>query len=373
MIIRVCTFTRQGEEKARQLFKNWQEMIPQYREGGSSLGQWTGECFQRHLPILFVGACGIAVRAIAPYAKDKLSDSAVLVMDEKGEFVIPLLSGHVGGANELAKSIAKRIGATPVITTATDVEGMFSVDAFAVKNELRIVNREGIRRVSAKLLSGESISITWEPGITAAEKTDEPDGNNGATENVPRRNLRRGLRYVPFGEPYADVRIMTEAGYRALCESMKNVACGSDQMLDEGQALLLVAKEYALGIGCKKGKSFEELQGFLEKLFQSEELPMEWERICGIASIDLKAREEGLWGLAQFYHLPFQTYSADQLQAVEGDFSRSEFVREVTGIDNVCERAALCLAGSGGELIMRKTAENGMTAAVARRKVHLEF
>ena len=369
MIIRVCTFTRQGEEKARQLFENWQEMIPQYREGGAFLGQWTGECFQRHLPILFVGASGIAVRAIAPYVKDKLSDGAVLVMDEKGEFVIPLLSGHMGGANELAERIANRIGATPVITTATDVEGLFSVDVFAKKNGLRIVNREGIRRVSAKLLSGETVTITWEEEIEAAE----PRESEGASENASKGSLPSGLRYVPYDESYADVRIVTEAGYQALCENAKNAACGSDQTKGDAQAILLVAKDYALGIGCKKGKTFEELQTFLEKVFQSEALPMDWERICGIASIDLKAREEGLWGLAQFYHLPFQTYSAEQLQAVEGDFTKSEFVRDVTGVDNVCERAALCMAGSVGELVTKKTAENGMTAAIAKRKIRLEF
>ncbi|MBR6477671.1 MAG: cobalamin biosynthesis protein [Lachnospiraceae bacterium] len=328
VIIRICTFTKQGEDKTREVFDNWQEMIPQYREGSVSLGQWTGECFQKHLPILFVGACGIAVRAVAPYVKDKLNDSAVLVMDEKGEFVIPILSGHVGGANELAQMISKRAGATPVITTATDVEGMFSADVFAVKNGLRIVNREGIREISGKLLRGEEVSITWEDEISASGK-----------------ELPSGLKFVPFDMPHADIRIVTKetAG-----------TC----------SLLLEAKEFILGIGCKKGKTFEELQSLLD---------VDWEKISAIASIDLKAKEEGLWELAQFHHLPFMTFSAKKLEEVEGDYTKSEFEREITGTDNVCERAALCLAGPGGELVKRKTAENGMTFAVAKRKIRLSF
>ena len=154
MILRVCTFTKQGDELSHQLFDTWKEMIVQTR-GDQSLEAWVRDCFAWHLPILFIGACGIAVRAIAPHVQDKLSDSAVLVMDEKGEFVIPILSGHAGGANAIARKISARTGARPVITTATDVEGLFSVDVFAVQNGLRIWNREGIRKVSSKLLAGE--------------------------------------------------------------------------------------------------------------------------------------------------------------------------------------------------------------------------
>ena len=172
-------------------------MIPQCRNGELPLKQWTGECFAKHLPILFVGACGIAVRTMAPFVQDKLTDSAVLVMDEKGKYVIPILSGHVGGANALAKKIAERIGAEAVLTTATDVEGLFSVDAFAVEHGLRIVNRDGIRRVSAKLLRGERVRIAWETGIP---------GEEDFSEAVARYE---GLTQVPFDEPKVDVRIIT--------------------------------------------------------------------------------------------------------------------------------------------------------------------
>ena len=336
MIIQVCAFTDVGRNLAKRLFERWQEMIPRYREKDKTLEQWTGECFQKHLPILFIGACGIAVRAIAPFVKDKLEDSAVLVMDEKGKYVIPLLSGHVGGANALASKIAEVIGATPVLTTATDVEGVFSVDVFARDNGLRIVNREGIKNVSGKLLRGEKVTIAWEPGV---EITGE---------------LPEGLEAHAF-EEIVDVRIVSAAGEK--------------KFSGERQELLLVAREWALGLGCKRGKRLEDFQAFLSK-----EAPKGWEEnVYACASVDLKAKEEGLWEFAQFYHLPFVTYSAARLEEQEGEFSVSEFVKKSTGVSNVCERAAACLAGEGAELIVRKKAFEGMTFAVARRKVRLKF
>jgi len=348
VILRICTFTAQGEALAHRMLEEWQEIIPQYRRKDTPLEQWTGECFAKHLPILFVGACGIAVRAIAPFVKDKLSDSAVLVMDERGQYVIPLLSGHMGGANELAEQIAKQVGATPVLTTATDVEGLFSVDVFAKKNGLRIMNREGIREVSAKLLRGEAVTITWDDQVTCAQQVDELKGQGQAETETG--FLPKGIQVVPFETKDVDIRIVTRNGL--------------GQLEEKTQKLLLLAKEYLLGIGCKKGKSFLELDTFLRE-------HISWkleDEIYAIASIDLKTREEGLWELAQYYHIPFMTYSAEALESVEGDFSESEFVREKTGVANVCERAAMYAAGEGGALIQKKEAENGMTVAVARRK-----
>ncbi|MBP5282203.1 MAG: cobalamin biosynthesis protein, partial [Lachnospiraceae bacterium] len=125
---------------------------------------------------------------------------------------------------------------------------------------------------------------------------------------------------------------------------------------------------YGLGIGCKKGKTFEEVNAFIK-----EHLTCDMEELFGIASIDLKAREEGIWEFAQYYHLPFETFSAECLNSVEGEFTKSEFVQGITGVDNVCERAALCLAGSGGTLALKKTADQGMTMALSKRKIRLLF
>lgn len=129
-----------------------------------STGQWAGKQMEEGNALLFIGACGIAVRAAAPWIKDKLHDSPVLVMDEMGHFVIPVLSGHMGGANELAERISKVTGAVPVITTATDLNRKFAVDLFAKRNHLAIADREGIAKISSKILAGEKVTVSVENG-----------------------------------------------------------------------------------------------------------------------------------------------------------------------------------------------------------------
>ena len=107
--IRIACFTPRGRELAERLMANWTEYIPLWRRREESPEEWAAEGFRMHQPLLFVGAAGIAIRTVAPLVKDKLQDSPVLVMDEGGRHIIPLLSGHMGGANALARDIGARI------------------------------------------------------------------------------------------------------------------------------------------------------------------------------------------------------------------------------------------------------------------------
>ena len=125
-----------------------------------SVGEVIKEQFYQCDRILFIGAAAIAVRVIAPYLKSKTTDPAVLVADEDGKFLISLLSGHIGGANEWCSTLAERLGAAPVITTATDTRGMFAVDLFAGKHRLRIVNPVMIQDISGRILIHEPVGMT---------------------------------------------------------------------------------------------------------------------------------------------------------------------------------------------------------------------
>lgn len=301
-----------------------------------SIGEWAKEQFEERNALLFIGACGIAVRAIAPHITDKLHDSPVLVMDEKGEYVISILSGHVGGANELAISLAEKTGAKPVITTATDVHNQFAIDLFAKKNGLTIVNKDGIAKVSSKVLSGKRITMAIE------------HGHLGKIGKLPRK-----IELVEY-PPLQKVDVVISSENREF-----------DTML------LLVPKEYAVGIGCKKGKEIEKIEDFIIRHLQRVGIiPIQ---VFGMASIDVKRDEPGLLAWSRKEKIPFITYTAEELKSVKGDFHRSEFVKEQVGVDNVCERAAMKMCEPGGKLIYEKHAEDGMTIAIAGREWRVHF
>ncbi|MDC7277964.1 cobalamin biosynthesis protein [Butyrivibrio fibrisolvens] len=159
-IIKVVYFTENGKMTLQKLKEAEVQFIFEEKEADADLKQWTKEAFEMHLPILFIGATGIAVRAIAPFVESKLTDSPVLVMDELGKNVIPILSGHFGGANEIATEIAALAGANAIITTATDINNVFAVDVFAKVNGLKITDKDKIKIVSSKVLKGEKLKLT---------------------------------------------------------------------------------------------------------------------------------------------------------------------------------------------------------------------
>ena len=295
----------------------------------TSVGDWAKERIQEQNALLFIGACGIAVRAVAPHLTDKLHDAPVLVMDEKGKYVIPILSGHMGGANDLANHIAKKTGAVPVITTATDLNKKFAVDLFAKRNSLYIANKDGIVKVSSKVLAGKEITICIETGheITCEET---------------------GVRIVPYPpDRFVDV-----------------VVTSKDDVFDT--SLLLKPREYVIGIGCKKGKKADEIDDFILKAIKKKGISIM--QIFALSSISQKQNEQGIIEWCRTEGIPFFTYTAEELQEVTGTFTKSVFVKHQVGVDNVCERAAVKACGEGGKLICPKVAENGMTIAIARRE-----
>lgn len=334
MKIGIISFTGQGLEIAKrisEILTEYETVVVQKPEEG--IHEWVKKQFDTHSALVFVGACGIAVRLIAPLLKDKLSDPPVLVVDELGKFVIPILSGHMGGANELALKLADKLGATSVITTATDLQGKFAVDLFAKKNGLIIMNKEGIAFVSSKILRGEKITVAVAEGIE-----------------------------VPYPPEFIEI-----AAYPP--KKKVDILITFDRK-ERGDAFLyLKPRRIIVGIGCKKGKPEEELEDFIRK--HLTEMELTFFDVAAISSIERKKEEEGIVTLAEKNRIPFVVFSEEELRAVNGCFSGSQFVEQTVGVDNVCERAAIAACGENGTLILSKQAGNGMTIAAAEKKVQI--
>ena len=309
------------------------------------ISSWTKKQFEKKNAILFIGATGIAVRAIADSVENKLTDSPVLVMDDRGEYIISLLSGHVGGANELAVTIGGRMGSVPVITTATDINGKFAADVFAKKNSLSIVNKGGIAMVSSKVLAGEKLSIC-------------------IGDNVP---VDEEAKAAFAAKHEADLTLVTEEEAGETCD----IFIGKKKETSPKALLYLEVAKYVLGIGCRKGKREDEIQTLADRLLAERGISAK--EVCAVASVVGKHEEEGLIAFARDMQVPFVTYTAEALESLEGDFTESEFVRQTIGTGCVSERAAVYHCKGEGTLILKKTAENGVTAAIAEKKWRLRF
>ena len=292
------------------------------------LHAWTREAFARSDALLFVSACGIAVRAIAPFVRDKLSDPAVVCVDEAGSFAVSLLSGHVGGANKLARRVARACGGQAVVTTATDVNEAFAVDVWAARQGLVMLDRDVAKEVSAALLAGESVGFVSDIPVVGT--------------------LPRGL-------------VQTEGR----TGSRNAPALGVSVSLDEhkrpfARTLRLVPRTMVVGVGCRRGTDVRDVAALVDASLA--EVHVASQAVCALATIDLKANEPGIVALAQERGWDLRLFSAEKLVQVPGSFSASSFVRQTVGVDNVCERAACT---GGGSLLLRKHAAHGVTVALA--------
>lgn len=277
--------------------------------------------------LVFICACGIAVRAIAPFVRSKLTDPAVIAADDCGRFSVSLLSGHIGGGNELAEIIGNIIGAVPVITTATDRGGRFSPDLFAKANGLVIGDMKAAKLIAAASLDGEMIGLF----------SDYP------CENIPRELIGDSRKY--------------------------GICISSDVRKKPFETTLnLIPKNLAVGAGCRKNASPEELISLISRTIENSGLSLSAVRY--IATVDIKKNEPAILAAVKKFSAQLRTFSAEELDSVEGDFTPSEFVKNTVGTDNVCERsAAVC----GGEIIVPKTKGCGVTCAVGMLPFSADF
>lgn len=304
------------------------------------LGEWTKEKFKEADLLVFVGAAGIAVRSIAPFVKDKKTDPAVVVVDEKAAFVISLLSGHIGGANEWTLLLAEHLGSIPVVTTATDLNRKLAVDVFAVKNHMEIKEMALAKKIAADFLDGKTVGFLSDfpvKGNIPAELTQQKREDGGQE----RETIPHGIHVTI----YTDTRPFKKT-------------------------LHLIPKTVVLGIGCRRGIPEQDIESAVEEALSIQKIaPESVERVC---SIELKKEEEGILQFCRKRQIPFDVFSKEELEQAKGEFSESEFVKKVAGVSNVCERSAV-LGSGGGRLILRKKAKDGVTVAAAVKDWSVEF
>lgn len=314
------------------------------------------EYFEQVDAIVFVTASGIAVRSVAEHLTHKSKDPAIVCMDECSKHVISLVSGHAGGANALTQMLADVMWATPVITTATDVEGQFSIDDYAREHNLVVTDWAKAKAISAEVLATGAKPV-W---VDEAEVLQEEEKY---TCEICKEQKSTGIDVGKIENDGCENGIDVQ---RLQIGSYQVVITPQDVSVD-AQTLQLIPRCIVAGVGCKKGMPVDKIEHAVQEAFAKAGLRIE--ALCAVASIDLKKEEVGLQEFCEIRNVPFETYAAEELQAVPGTYSASEFVSGVTGVDNVCERSAVKYASehgaNDGELLLRKQAQDGVTVALA--------
>jgi cobalt-precorrin 5A hydrolase len=306
------------------------------------LGDSVKEYFNEVDAVVAVMAAGIVVRTVAPLLKSKMSDPAVVCVDVAGRFVISLLSGHYGGANELTRLIARGIGAVPVITTASDVVGRQSVDELARVHHCDIVNPESLVAVNSALVNEERLVLVLAGNVK-----------------------------IPINE-ITDYEIRrAETGEQAI-EIIDDFDGGiiiSDEKIVQGKLIkpvtILKPRKIAMGIGARRNVSEEDIVGTVKSALTQVNIPLE--RVDRLGTVEIKKDSPSMMKAAKSLGLNLEFISVDELRSFKHeDLSPdSKLVQEKIGVGGVCERAALIMAGKKANLILKKTKANGVTVAIA--------
>jgi cobalt-precorrin 5A hydrolase len=297
--------------------------------------------FQAYKGIILIISLGAVVRMIAPILKDKKTDPGVVVIDDKGEHVISVLSGHLGGANELTREVAELLGATPVITTASDVQKTIPVDLFGKRFGWVWESADKLTPVSASVVNEEHVAIIQESGEKNWWTYDRP-----LPENI---KIYPSIEHALRQEPDA-----------ALVVTHRNLHTHEEAILRNG--VLYRPKVIVLGIGCNRGTPSSEIEAVtIETL---NELNFSLKSVKAVCTIDLKKDEVGLLEVAQKYGWEFHYYTPDELNTINIE-QPSDTVFKFTGAYGVSEPASLLYSRAHElELVKKKSANVTISVAV---------
>ena len=285
--------------------------------------------------VIAIMASGILIRTIAPYIESKVTDPAILNIDDNGKFVISTLSGHLGGANALTNKIAKLIKAIPVITTSTDVNRKLGIDVLSKDLYLSIDNTNEILFFNKAILEGREIAFTLNPNKNYDYLTDYLNNNT--------------------------LEIVLSINYSS------NVNPDEIHVNLDEHKIVLKEKKIVVGIGCRRGKEYEKILEAFEKSLN--DLNIHKSRVNMLSSAEIKKDEKGILELSEKLEIPVNFVDLEKLKLFESkDIQKSEFVKSKFGIYGVCEPSALITAGFDSKLIYKKTSYDGVTVAIAISK-----
>lgn len=292
------------------------------------LSNVTEKAMEKSNKIIFISSTGIAVRAIAPFVQTKDKDPGIVVVDLWGKYAISLLSGHLGGGNELTVKVAEILNCEPIITTATDGIGILAPDMIAKENNLIIDNLKTAKYIAALLVDKKSVGL-------------KDDTNK----------IKAGIGYEKLDELENDSVWVTD-----------RLNFGDRKSLDKERILKLIKKDIILGIGCRRYTPYEKINEFVRRSL--EKYNFDIRAVSKIVSVDVKKNEQGIIKFAESINVEFKTFTREEITTVQDKYDKSEFVFKTLGITGVCE-PSVDLAG--GKVIVSKIKHEGMTLAIGRK------
>lgn len=282
--------------------------------------------------LVFISATGIAIRLINPYIHHKTKDPAVIVIDDLGRYAISLISGHIGGANELANYIGEKINALPIITTASDSRGIESIDLFAQKNDYYMEDIKSITNLTSMMVNGKKIGFYSE---------------DNKIINYNNLVILKGLENIE--------------------EDIEGIIVVSSNIIKDIKVphTILRPKNINLGVGCRKGIEGDRIIEAVQTSFREAQLSTN--SIKSMGTVEVKKDEAGIIQAAKFYNCPLKIFAIEEIGQVEDMFEKSQFVKDTIGVYSVSEPVAHLL---GGELITRKSKHNGITISISKENLN---
>lgn len=354
MTAAILAVTKNGAQLALRIRNEWDKDAIVYAKQGSCaeaggcyyydrLADIIKDVYFRYDAIIFIGAAGIIIRMIAPCLQHKALDPAVLVLDEQATHVISLLSGHIGGANQLTLDLAALLKADPVITTATDVQAAPAIDLIAAKLQAAIFNFAAIKKINGALANKNKVAVYLSP------------------------QLKKYAFYkkIFLDETYFSVFDLTED----IRISHAPCVIFSEQLrpLTGDQCLLLSPRKLVAGVGCRKNVKKEQVLSALEKA--CGQVGMTVQDIACLTSTVVKKEEAGLLAAAESLHIPAYFFEHSKLQQMIDRYpiEISPFVQAQIGVGNVCEAAAL-YGSKVKKIVLKKNRYEKVTVSLAWEK-----